>query len=93
MRKDKSDKYFRKNESTIFGELLLNELDIIKPNNVFCIGKKAEDFFKENNLSKRTLYLPHPSGSNANTWKRYLINQKPEDKMKYLKTEIDKYLD
>ena len=95
MRKDKSDKYFRKNESTIFGELLLNELDIIKPKNVFCIGRAAENFFKDNNLSKRALYLPHPAGSNANEWKKYLINQKQtaENKIKYLKPEIDNYLD
>ena len=82
-------------ESTIFGELLLNELDIIKPKNVFCIGRAAENFFKDNNLSKRTLYLPHPAGSNANEWKKYLINQKQtaENKIKYLKPEIDNYLD
>ena len=94
-------KLFKKNEPIIFGELLLNELDIIKPKNVICLGKVAEEFFsdtpilKNYNLSKRNLYLPHPGRQNTKTWKKCLINQKqsPENKIKYLKTKIDEYLD
>ncbi len=101
MRKGKSHEYFLKNESTIFEELLLNELDTIKPKNVICLGKVAENFFsktpilKNYNLSKRNLYLPHPGRQNTQTWKKCLINQKqsPENKIKYLKTKIDEYLD
>jgi len=101
MRKVKSHEYFLKNECEIFGELLLNELDTIKPNNVICLGKVAENFFsktpilKNYNLSKRNLYLPHPGRQNAQKWKKCLINQKqsPENKIKYLKTKIDEYLD
>ena len=101
MRKVKSHEYFLKNECEIFGELLLNELDTIKPKNVICLGKVAEDFFssspilKNYNLSKRNLYLPHPGRQNAQKWKKCLINQKQtaENKIKYLKTKIDEYLD
>ena len=47
----------KKNEPIIFGELLLNELDIIKPKKIICLGKVAEEFFSDTPILKIIIYL------------------------------------
>ena len=99
-----SNKYKLKKEEVIFGELLLKELEIIKPNKIICFGVDPKDgahvfckgLLKDNDLKSELLpALLHPSGSNNNKW-RSVLKTPPYDvprKIRYLKTKIDEYLD
>ena len=100
----KPKKYDLKQEDAIFEELLLKELEIIKPNKIICFGVDKIDgahvfckgLLRDNDLKSELLpALLHPSGQNNREWKK-ILKTSPYDvprKIKYLKTKIDEYLD
>ncbi len=96
---DKNEKHKLNKESTIFGELLLKEIEIIKPKKIICFGTSKDgayhfckDLLKDNDLESQLLpALLHPSGGNRK-WND-MFNPNAENKIKYLNNKIDEYLD
>ena len=96
---DKNEKHKLNKESTIFGELLLKEIEIIKPKKIICFGTSddgayhfCKDLLKDNDLESELLpALLHPSGMNTK-WND-MFSPNAENKIKYLNNKIDEYLD
>ena len=92
----KLKKYDLKQEDAIFEELLLKELEIIKPNKIICFGGKAyescKNLLRDNDCKSELLpALLHPSMANNSKW-TFLKPASIENKIKHLKAEIDKEL-
>ena len=76
----------------------MKEIEIIKPNKIICFGGKAykscKKLLRDNDCKSKLLpALPHPSGANRNWNHMFKEGDLVENKIKYIKTKIDEYLD